>query len=102
MAKKSVVARQNIKRVNLVNKYAAIRAELKSIIRDPKATEQDKWSARRKLQTLPRNSSPVRLQNRCQLTGRAHSVYRRVGMCRNKFREYAMSGDIPGLTKASW
>jgi small subunit ribosomal protein S14 len=102
MAKKSVIARQNIKRVNLVNKYAALRAELKSIMRDPKATEQEKWTAQQKFHSLPRDSSPVRLTNRCNLTGRARSVYRRVGLCRNKFREFAMSGDIPGLTKASW
>lgn len=102
MAKKSVIARQNIKRVALVNKYFATRMELKSIIRDPKTTDQEKWIARQKLQSLPRNSSPVRLQKRCNITGRAHAVYRRVGLCRNKFREFAMSGDIPGLTKASW
>lgn len=101
MAKKSVVARQN-KRQKMVNKYAAKRLELNSIIRDPRASRQDKWAARIKIQSLPRDASPVRLQNRCQITGRARSVYSRVGLCRNKFREFAMNGEIPGLTKASW
>lgn len=101
MAKKSVIARQN-KRERMVSKYAPKRLELNSIMRDPRATEQEKWAARRKIQLLPRDSSPVRLQNRCKITGRARSVYSRVGLCRNKFREFAMNGEIPGLTKASW
>jgi small subunit ribosomal protein S14 len=102
MAKKSVIARNEIKRIYLVNKYAARRAKLKNISKDPNATDQERWQARRDLQLLPRNASPVRLKNRCQLTGRAHAVYRRVGLCRNKFRELGMRGEIPGLTKASW
>jgi small subunit ribosomal protein S14 len=100
MPKKSVIARQN-KRQKMVNKYAAKRAELNAILKDPRAQEQEKWAARMKFQLLPRDSSPVRLQNRCQITGRARSVYRQVGLCRNKFREFAMNGEIPGLTKAS-
>lgn len=102
MAKKSVVARNDIKRVKLVNKYAVYRAKLKSIMRDPQTSDQEKWTARKAFQALPRDSSPVRLQNRCKLTGRAHAVYKRVGLCRNKFRELAMNGEIPGITKASW
>lgn len=102
MAKKAVIARNDIKRAKLVNKYAARRAKLKNILQDPQASEKEKWMARQELQSLPRNSSPVRLQNRCKLTGRAHAVYRRVGLGRNKFRELAMNGEIPGLTKASW
>ena len=102
MAKKSVMARNDIKRVGLVNKYAARRAKLRSIIKDMQTTDQEKFLARSELQSLPRDSSPVRLQNRCKLTGRAHAVYARVGLCRNKFREFAMNGEIPGLTKASW
>lgn len=101
MAKKSVIARQN-KRQMIVNKYAAYRSQLDSIIRSSKSSEQEKWDARLKVQSLPRDSSRVRLQNRCKLTGRARSVYSRVGLCRNKFREFAMNGEIPGLTKASW
>lgn len=101
MAKKSVIARQN-KREKIVNKYASKRLELNSIMRDPRVSEQDKWEARTKIQLLPRDSSPVRLQNRCKITGRSRSVYSRIGLCRNKFREFAMNGEIPGLTKASW
>ena len=102
MAKKSVVARNDIKRMKLVNKYAPLRAKLKAVMQNPQASDKEKWLARKEFQSLPRNSSPVRLQNRCKLTGRAHAVYRRVGLGRNKFRELAMIGEIPGLTKASW
>ncbi len=101
MAKKSVIARQN-KRQRIVNKYAAKRADLNTIIRDLRVSEEERWAARIKLQSLPRDSSRVRLQNRCKITGRARAVYTRVGLCRNKFREFAMNGEIPGLTKASW
>lgn len=101
MAKKSVIARQN-KRQKMVNKYAAKRADLDAIIEDPKTSEEEKWLARIKIQLLPRDSSRVRLQARCQITGSARAVYRRVGLRRNKFREFAMNGEIPGLTKASW
>ena len=101
MAKKSMVAREN-KRARTVAKFAAKRAELKAILKDPNASDDDKWDAQVKLQKLPRNASPVRQQRRCQITGRPHAVYRKFGLCRNKLREAAMRGDVPGLVKSSW
>lgn len=101
MAKTSMIAREE-KRARMVKKYAAKRAELKALLRDPKIGDDVKWDAQVKLQKLPRDSSPVRRQNRCRLTGRPHGVYRKFGLCRNKLREAAMRGDVPGLTKASW
>ena len=101
MAKKSMVAREN-KRARTVAKFAGKRAELKAILKDPNASDDDKWDAQVKLQKLPRNASPVRQQRRCQITGRPHAVYRKFGLCRNKLREAAMRGDVPGLVKASW
>mgnify|MGYP001069742852 CR=1 FL=1 len=101
MAKASMIAREE-KRARMVKKYAAKRAELKALLRDPKIGDDVKWDAQVKLQKLPRDSSPVRRQNRCRLTGRPHGVYRKFGLCRNKLREAAMRGDVPGLTKASW
>lgn len=101
MAKTSMIAREN-KRARLVEKYAAKRAELKAVLKDPEASDDDKWAAQVKLQKLPRDASPVRQQKRCRLTGRPHGVYRKFGLCRNKLREAAMRGDVPGLTKASW
>lgn len=101
MAKASMIARE-VKRARLVEKYSAKRAELKAILRDPNASDDEKWDAQVKLQKLPRDASPVRKQRRCRLTGRPHGVYRKFGLCRNKLREAAMRGDVPGLTKASW
>lgn len=101
MAKSSMIARET-KRTKLVAKYAAKRAELKAILNDSNAGDDEKWGAQMKLQKLPRDSSPVRQQNRCRITGRPHGVYRKFGLCRNKLREAAMRGDVPGLTKASW
>ncbi len=101
MAKQSMKARE-AKRARTVAKYAAKRAELKAIISSPNTSDEEKWDAQVKLQKLPRNASPVRQQNRCQLTGRPHGVYRKFGLCRNKLREAAMRGDVPGLVKASW
>ena len=101
MAKKSMIARE-AKRAATVKKFAAKRAELKAIIRDPNASDDDKWDAQIRLQKLPRNANPVRQQRRCQVTGRPHGVYRKFGLCRNKLREAAMRGDVPGLVKASW
>ncbi len=101
MAKKSMIAREH-KREKLVAKYAAKRAELKEIIRSPESDYDAVMEAVEKLQKLPRNSSPVRLQRRCKITGRPHAVYRKFGLSRNKLREHAMQGDVPGLTKASW
>ena len=101
MAKKSMVAREK-KREQLVAKYAARRAALKAVIGDINATDEEKWEAQVALQKLPRDASPVRQRRRCQITGRPHGVYRKFGLCRNKLREAAMRGDVPGLVKASW
>ena len=101
MAKKSMIAREN-KRARLVAKYAQKRATLKAIIADVNASDEEKWDAQIALQKLPRDASPVRQQRRCQITGRPHAVYRKFGLCRNKLREAAMRGDVPGLVKASW
>ena len=101
MAKASMLAREN-KRAKTVEKYAAKRAELKAVLKDPNASDDDKWAAQIKLQKLPRDASPIRQQRRCRVTGRPHGVYRKFGLCRNQLREAAMRGDVPGLTKASW
>ncbi len=101
MAKKSMVAREH-KRARTVAKFAAKRAKLKEIIADVNASDDDRWEAQMQLQKLPRNASPVRQQRRCQITGRPHGVYRKFGLCRNKLREAAMRGDVPGLVKSSW
>lgn len=101
MAKLSVIERE-LKRANLVKKYAKKRAELKALISDVNADDQARWEAQLALQKLPRNSSPVRQRNRCRITGRPRGVYRKFGLGRNKLREHAMQGDIPGLVKASW
>ncbi len=101
MAKTSMIAREN-KRAKTVERYAKKRAALKAVMRDVKASDEEKWEAQVKLQKLPRDANPIRQQNRCRLTGRPHGVYRKFGLCRNKLREAAMRGDVPGLTKASW
>ena len=101
MAKKSMIARE-VKREKLVQRYAAKRAALKKIIRDLNASDEDRAAAVAKLSSLPRDSSPARQRNRCSITGRPHGVYRKFGLGRNKLREAAMSGEIPGLTKSSW
>jgi len=101
MAKKSMIARE-AKRARTVARYAKKRAELKAVLSSTTASDEEKWDAQVALQKLPRNASPVRQQNRCQVTGRPHAVYRKFGLCRNKLREAAMRGDVPGLVKASW
>ncbi|MEZ5589575.1 MAG: 30S ribosomal protein S14 [Gammaproteobacteria bacterium] len=101
MAKKSMINRE-LKRIKTVQKFAEKRAELKEIIRSPNSSDEDRLRALAKLQALPRDASPARVQRRCRLTGRPHSVYRKFGLGRNKLREAAMRGDIPGLRKASW
>ena len=101
MAKKSMIAREN-KRTKMVARYAEKRAAIKAVLNDQNATDEEKWDAQIKLQKLPRDASPVRQQRRCQLTGRPHAVYRKFGLCRNKLREAAMRGDVPGLVKSSW
>ena len=101
MAKVSMIEREK-KRTQLVQKYAKKRADIKAILRDVNATDDDRWEAQLKLQKLPRDASPSRQRRRCRLTGRPHGVYRRFGLGRNKLREAAMRGDVPGLIKASW
>ena len=101
MAKKSMIAREK-KRTQTVAKYAAKRASLKAILGDTMASDDDKWDAQVRLQKLPRDASPVRQRRRCAITGRPHGVYRKFGLCRNKLREAAMRGDVPGLVKSSW
>jgi len=101
MAKKAIINRE-LKRQAMVKKYAQKRAELKKAMFDPNLSEEEREAARRKFHALPRDASPVRLRNRCRLTGRPHGYYRKFGLGRNKLREAAMRGDIPGLVKASW
>ena len=101
MAKKSMIARET-KRAKTVAKFAARRAQLKAIIAEVNASDDARWEAQIAFQKLPRNASPVRQQRRCQITGRPHGVYRKFGLCRNKLREAAMRGDVPGLVKSSW
>ncbi len=101
MAKVSMIAREN-KRIKMVQKFAKKREELKKTISDMSVSDEERYEARLKLQKLPRDTSPVRLQRRCQITGRPHAVYRRFGLSRNKLRELAMNGDVPGLVKSSW
>ena len=101
MAKLAVINRQ-AKRKAMVKKYAEKRKALISMLQDPKATDEAKDEARAKLQALPRNASPVRLRNRCAITGRPRGTFRKFGLARNKLREIAMRGEIPGMIKASW
>jgi small subunit ribosomal protein S14 len=101
MAKLSMINREK-KREALVKKYAAKRAALFAVIQDQSKTEEERYEARLALQKLPRNASPVRQRNRCQLTGRPRGTYRLFGLGRMKIREAAFRGEIPGLTKASW
>lgn len=101
MAKKSMVNRE-IKREKLVAKFATRRAELKRIIKDKGTSMEVRHEAVAKLAQLPRDGSPVRLTERCGLTGRPQGVYRKFGLARNKLREATMNGDVPGLHKASW
>ncbi|MBR1374982.1 MAG: 30S ribosomal protein S14 [Cardiobacteriaceae bacterium] len=102
MAKKSMVNRE-LKRIKMVEKYAEKRAKLKEIIRKIDSySDEERLAAQEQLHKLPRDASPVRLQRRCRITGRPHAVYRRFGLSRNKLRELAMRGEVPGVRKASW
>jgi len=101
MAKLALTNRED-KRRKVVAKFAAKRAALFAIIQDVQQSEEDRASARAKLERLPRDASPVRLRNRCKLTGRPRGVFRKFGLARNKLRDIAMRGEIPGMTKASW
>ena len=101
MAKKSSKAR-NHKRIKLAKKYSQKRIEFKEQARKEYVNGQIPWDVQRKLQNLPRNSSPSRIRRRCKLCGRAHAVYKKYGLCRLCLRKYTMQGYVPGLRKASW
>ena len=101
MAKVSMVQREH-KRTKTVAKFVEKRAAIKAVISDVHASDEDRWNAQVSLQKLPRDASPVRQRNRCRITGRPHGVYRKFGLCRNKLRESAMRGEVPGLVKSSW
>ena len=101
MAKLSLINRE-AKRTKMVAKFAAKRAELAAIYNNVKLPDEVRMAARLKLQQLPRNASPTRQRNRCELTGRPRGVFRKFGLCRNMLREFVMRGEVPGITKASW
>ena len=101
MAKTNMVEREK-RRAKIVKKYAAKRAQLKELIRDPKTSAEERAAAQARLQSQPRDASPSRQRKRCQITGRSRGVYRKFGLARVKIREVAMRGEIPGLSKASW
>ena len=101
MAKLALINREE-KRRKMVAQYAKKRAALEAVINNAGLTDEERYEARLRLQALPRNASPSRLRNRCQLTGRPRGVFRKFGLCRNKIRELAMNGEIPGVVKASW
>jgi small subunit ribosomal protein S14 len=101
MAKTSMIERER-KRQRMVKRYAARRADIKARIKDDSLSPEERRNARAALNKLPRNANPVRLRNRCHFTGRPHGYYRKFGLARNKLREAAMRGDVPGLVKSSW
>ena len=101
MAKSCMVNRE-IKRMRMVNKFSSKRTELKAIVKNTSLSDDERRDAREKLNKLPRDANPIRMRNRCAITGRAQGYYRKFGLSRNKLREAAMRGDIPGLVKASW
>ena len=101
MSKLSVINR-NEKRKKLVAKYAKKRAALQAVVDNQKMSDEDRFAARQKIQAFPRNAHKTRIRNRCSLTGRPRGVYAKFGLARNKLREYAMRGEVPGVVKASW
>jgi small subunit ribosomal protein S14 len=96
------IKQREAKRERLVAKFAKKYAELKAIVDDAKKSDDERYAARLELQQLPRNANPTRLRNRCELTGRPRGTFRKFGLARNKIRELAFKGDIPGVVKASW
>ena len=101
MAKVALINRDE-KRRKTVEKFSAKRAELQAIARDVNRSDEERFAARLKLQALPKDASPVRLRNRCQLTGRPRGVFRKFGLGRSKLRDFVMRGEVPGVIKASW
>ena len=101
MAKKSLIERE-LKRTKLVAKFKAKHAELTAAANDVKKSDEERYAARLELQKLPRNAYPSRQRNRCELTGRPRGTFRQFGLSRNKIRDLAFKGDIPGVVKASW
>ncbi|MCC7184094.1 MAG: 30S ribosomal protein S14 [Rhodocyclaceae bacterium] len=101
MAKLALINREG-KRRKLVAKFAARRAALEAILADLSLPEEERWQARLALQRFPRNANPTRLRSRCAITGRPRGVFRKFGLCRNKLREIAFRGEVPGMTKSSW
>ncbi len=101
MAKLALINR-DAKRRAMVKKYAKKREALEAIMNNPKVSDEDRFAARQKIQQLPRNANPTRVRNRCALTGRPRGYFRKFGLGRNKLREFAMRGEIPGIVKASW
>lgn len=101
MTRLALVERET-KRKNTVEKFAKKRAAIFAVINDSKATDEAKFEARLELQKLPRNASPSRVRNRCALTGRPRGTFRKFGVARNKLRQLALKGDVPGMIKASW
>jgi small subunit ribosomal protein S14 len=101
MAKKSAIQR-NLKRLRLIEKFAAKRAHLKAVIKNPETPDEDFYKAQAKLTKLPKNSSPIRARNRCSVTGRPRAFIGKFGLSRLTFRELATQGKIPGVTKSSW
>ena len=101
MAKLSLIQRE-LKRERLVAKYAKKHGELSAVANDAQKSDEERYAARLELQKLPRNANPTRLRNRCALTGRPRGTFRKFGLGRNKIRELAFKGDIPGIIKASW
>ena len=101
MAKKAMIER-NKKRERMAAKYAPKRAELKRILSDPNTSDEEFYEAQRKLTKLPKNSSPIRIRNRCSITGRPRAYLRKYGVSRITFRELATQGKVPGVTKSSW
>ncbi len=101
MAKKSMIYR-DIKRAKTVAKYQVKYKSLKKIIKSARSSDEERFNAIIKLQSLPRDALPVRMRGRCSLTGRPHGVYKKFGLARIKLRERTMNGEVPGLSKSSW